>query len=272
MGLFSALGSVAGGLLGSIVPGVGTAFGASIGGSLGGLADGKKSTKTVQTANNNAVNALNNGYQSGIAAGNQQFQQTATNLAPWLISGQLANAQQGNLVGLNGGAQQQSAIDQLRNSPLYTSLYDNGQNAILANASATGGLRGGNSQRSLYGLGNDTLAQLIQMQLGNLGGISSMGQSTALGQGALGAANTSSIQSMLGGIGSANASGILANQGAANANTNSSNSTINDILGGLFGQGGAGSDLLGSLFGGGGSSVSAPSFDWGAIGKMSGGF
>lgn len=273
MSLFGTLGKIVGGIGGFLIGGpAGAGLGASLGGALGGAADGNKGTKQAQTANNQSVNAINHGYQSGINAGNAQFNQTAGNLAPWLISGQLANAQQGNLVGLNGGVQQQAAIDQLKASPLYTSLYGNGENAILANASATGGLRGGNTQRSLYGLGNDTLAQLIQSQLGNLGGISSMGQSTALGQGALGAANTSSIQSMLGGMGSANASGILANQGAANAN----NISNQNLISGLFSQGGAGFDLLGSLFGGssggGGSSVSSPSFDWDAIGAMSGAF
>lgn len=266
MGLFSALGSIVGGIGGAFLGQ--PMLGASLGGALGGAVDGKKNTKNVQTANNQAVNAINTGYQSGINAGNAQFNQTAGNLAPWLISGQLANAQQGNLVGLNGAPQQQAAIDALKASPLYQSLYNNGQNAILANASATGGLRGGNTQNSLYNLGTDTLAQLIQSQLGNLGGISNMGQSTALGQGALGAANTASIQAMLGGMGSANASGILANQGAANANTNANNANIGGALSGLFN---GGFDLS-SLFGGGGGGFTAPQFDWSAIGKQSGAF
>ena len=261
------------GVLGSIVGGIGGAFigqpmlGASIGGALGGALDGKKQTKATTNATTTAANQVNAGYQSAIGAGNAQYQQTASNLSPWLIQGQLANAQQGNLVGLNGGAQQQSAIDALKASPMYSSLFNNGQNAILSNASATGGLRGGNTQRSLYGLGNDTLAQLIQSQLGNLGGISAMGANTATGLGALGAANTSSIQSLMGSIGANNAAGTLANAGTQAAG----NTNISSILGGLFGQGGAGTDLLGSLFGGGGGgSVSAPSFDWGSIGKMSG--
>ena len=252
MSLFGALGSIAGGLLGSIVPGVGTAIGARLGGALGGAIDGKKQTKATTNATTQAANQVNAGYQSAINAGNQQYNTTAGNLAPWLISGQLANAQQGNLVGLNGGAQQQAAIDQLKASPLYTSLFNNGQNAILANASATGGLRGGNTERSLYGLGNDTLAQLIQSQLGNLGGISALGAQTGTGLGALGAANTSSIQSLLGSIGANNAAGTLANAGTQAAG----NTNVSSILGGLFGQGGAGLDLLGSLFGGGGGGSS----------------
>ena len=118
MGLFSSLASIAGGIGGFFLGGpAGASLGAGWGGSLGSAIDGKKDTKNVQTANNQAVNAINTGYQSGINAGNAQFNQTAGNLAPWLISGQLANAQQGNLVGLNGAPQQQAAIDALSKLP-----------------------------------------------------------------------------------------------------------------------------------------------------------
>ena len=266
MSLFGTLGKIVGGIGGFLIGGPpGAALGSSLGGALGGAADGKKGTKQVQTANNQAVNAINQGYQSGINLGNAQQAQTQASLAPWLLAGQSALSQQGNLVGLNGGAQQQAAIDQLKASPLYTSLYNNGQNAILANASATGGLRGGNTQRSLYGLGNDTLAQLIQSQLGNLGGISSMGAATGSDIGRFGAANTASIQSMLGGMGSANASGILANQGAANANNisnqNAIGGSIDSLLSSLLGGGGGGG--LSSIFGGGSSGSFGNLGNWG---------
>ena len=252
MSIFSTIGKIAGGIGGFLLGGpAGAAAGSSLLGGIGGAIDGNKQTKNTQTATNNAVNAINTGYQSGINAGNAQQAQTAANLAPWLLAGQSAIGQQGDLVGLNGAAQQQTAIDARKASPLYQSLYNNGQNAILANASATGGLRGGNTQRSLYGLGNDTLAAVIQQQLGNLGSISTLGAQTGSDIGRWGAANTASIQSLLGGIGSANASGILSNQAASNANSNYNS----DIMNGLFGQGGAGFDLIGSLLGGGGSST-----------------
>lgn len=270
MGLFSSLGSVLGTVGGFLIGGpAGAALGGSLGGSLGGAADGSKQTKATKNATNTAVGQVNQGYQSGINAGNAQQAQTAANLNPWLLAGQSAIGQQGNLVGLNGNAQQQASIDALKASPLYQSLFNNGQNTILANASATGGIRGGNTQRSLYGLGNDTLAQVIQAQLGNLGGISTLGAQTGSDIGRFGAANTASIQSLLGSIGANNAAGTLTNAG-----TNAANNTNNSsILNGLFSQGGAGSSLLNSLLGGGGgSSVSAPSFDWNAIGKMSGAF
>ncbi len=83
-----------------------------------------------------------------------------------------------------GAVDQQGAIDALKASPLYSSLYRNGEQAILANGAATGGLRGGNMQRSLADFGADTLSTVIQNQLANLGGIANMGMGSAgqLGQ------------------------------------------------------------------------------------------
>lgn len=112
-----------------------------------------------------------------------------------------------------GPGAQQAAIDALEASPMYQSLYRNGEEAVLANASATGGLRGGNTQRSLYNLGADTLAQVIQQQIANLGGIAGQGQSAAAGLGGLGAQNSSQIAGLLGQQGSAQASGSLAKGG-----------------------------------------------------------
>lgn len=90
-------------------------------------------------------------------------------------------------VGGDGAAAQQAAIDKLKGGPLYQSLYRNGEQAILSNAAATGGLRGGNTQGALYNLGADTLSNVIQQQLSNLGGIANMGQGAAGSLGTFGA-------------------------------------------------------------------------------------
>lgn len=127
---------------------------------------------------------------------------------------------------------QQSAIDALKQSPYYQSLYHNGEQATLANAAATGGLRGGNAERSLYNVGTDTLAQAFQQQFNNLGSLSSLGENAAAGVG------NGQIQA-----GAAQAGGIL---GSANAN-NQLASTIAGIPS-LFGN----SQVLSALGLGGG--------------------
>lgn len=106
------------------------------------------------------------------------------------------------------GTGQQSAIDALKQSPMYQSLYHNGEQSVLANAAATGGLRGGNADRSLYNLGTDTLAQTIQQQFNNLGQLSGLGENAAAG---VGNGLNAAAQAQAGGIlGSANANNGLA--------------------------------------------------------------
>jgi hypothetical protein len=106
-----------------------------------------------------------------------QFGVTQQNIQPFIGAGTQAIGQQGDLLGLHGGAAQQGGIDAIMASPYYKSLYNNGLEANLQNASATGGLRGGNEGRSLANFGADTLAAAIQQQLANLGGLSTLGAS-----------------------------------------------------------------------------------------------
>lgn len=127
--------------------------------------------------------------------------------------------------------QQQAAINALQSSPLYTSLYRNGQQAVLANASATGGLRGGNVQSSLANFGADTLAQVYQQQLANLGGISGNGLSTGGTLGTLGSNSANNISSLLSQNGSASAGGILSSTGLLGGGINSGLSSILNGLG-----------------------------------------
>lgn len=135
-------------------------------------------------------------------------------------------------------AQQQTAIDSLKSSPLYQSLYRNGANTILANGSATGGLRGGNIQSSLANFGSDTLASVIQNQLQNLGGISSGGQQTGTNLGTLGQSNVNSIANLLTQKGSAQAGGIIGSNSALLNGAKGTVDQITQILGQMMGGGG----------------------------------
>lgn len=142
-----------------------------------------------------------------------------------------------------GADAQAQAIEQLKASPLYQSLFDNGRDTLLASASATGGLRGGNTQGALANFGRDTLASVIQQQVANLSGVSSSGQNAAAQVGNFGQASTDAVQKALASQGNAQASAALAN-GAANAsmwNTIggqisglANNSSIQQALGKLF--------------------------------------
>ncbi len=170
-------------------------------------------------------------------------------LAPYEQAGQQAFGQQQALIGLQGPAAQQQAIAALESSPQFQALQQQGENAILQNASATGGLRGGNVQAALAQFRPQVLNSLIEQQYGRLGGIAgaglgvtgdlvSLGQASASGQGLAGLESASDIGNLLTGratnignlltgrasnIGNlltgqaTNVGNLLANQGAATA-------------------------------------------------------
>lgn len=109
----------------------------------------------------------------------------------------------------SSGGDQGAAIEQLKNSPVYQALFGNGVDTTLANASATGGLRGGNTQDALARVGTDTLAKVYQDRVANLSGVSGQGLNAVTGLENLGAANAGSIAALFGQQGDVNAGGIL---------------------------------------------------------------
>jgi len=152
--------------------------------------------------------------QAAINQQNAQYNQSRADFEPYRQAGVGALGQFGNLVGIGGTPQtMQEAIDKLRNSPYYQSLYRNGTETLLQNGAATGGLRGGNMQRSLADFGADTLSGAIQNQLGNLGGLISVGSGATTNLANLGQNNANAISNLTQAQGNAAASGSLAQAG-----------------------------------------------------------
>lgn len=147
-----------------------------IGGIIGGNAQKKGSKKAAQLQYDAAM--------AGLAQDQKQFDTTRADYQPYQALGTAGVQNYGDLLGLNGSDPQAAQIAALRASPLYQSLYRNGENSVLANASATGGLRGGDTQHSLYNLGEDTLSQVILNQLAGYQG------AVNTGMGATGAVST----------------------------------------------------------------------------------
>lgn len=241
------------GLLGSIfkaVPVVGDVLSANA---------SKKATKKATAAQIEAINKAIGGL-------NTQFQQTSDNLNPTIIAGNDALSSMRGLIGLNGAGEQQGAIDALRASPLFQSLFDTGRDTILGSASATGGLRGGNVNAALSDFGRNTLAQVLQQQLSNLGGLQGQGLRAALGLGEFGQKNATTIADLTTGIGKAQAGSILNRQAIDNNLYAGLRQKVESAIGGLGGLGGIASSL-GSLFGGAGGGLGG-----GGGGTLSGAF
>lgn len=172
-------------------------LGASI---LSGITGGKGAKK--------AANAQIAAYDRGISEQRRQFDETQQNFEPFRAAGVGALGGVQELLGLSGGGQQQTAIDALKASPGFTSLFNTGADTILQNASATGGLRGGNTQNSLANFGSSLLSTVIQQQLGNLGGLvnNGLGATNSIGQ--FGQQTANNVTQLLGQQGGAKATGI----------------------------------------------------------------
>lgn len=120
------------------------------------------------------VNAINN----AMATQKEQFNYIKDLVTPYAEGGQSAFASSLDLLGLGEGSQQE-AIDALTNQDYFKTLLAQGEDALLQNASATGGLRGGNTQAALAQFRPSMIAQLVQQQLSNLGGITATGMQGA---------------------------------------------------------------------------------------------
>lgn len=201
---------------------------------VGSAALGAYSSNQQGKAAKNAANAQSAAADAGIEQQNKQFEAIQALLKPYVDAGTGALTGQQNLIGLNGAPAQQKAIDALRTSPQFTSLLAQGENSILSNASATGGLRGGNTQAALAQFSPALLAQVIEQQYGRLGGLTSVGQNAAAGVGNAGMNTSNNISNLLQQQGAAQAGGALA-QGQARAGYANA---ISGAIGSYFGMGG----------------------------------
>lgn len=158
----------------------------------------------------------------------------------YALAGNLAPAPQGSLsaqqdiLGLSGNAAQQAAIGRIESSPMFGSIYQQGENAILQNASATGGLRGGNVQGALARFRPALLQSLIDQQYSRLSGITALGQNSAAGTGVAGMETGRSVADLLGQSAAATAGGQIA---AGNARSNTFGNLVS-LGGAIYGGGG----------------------------------
>lgn len=198
-----------------------------------------------EDAANTAASAQTASTAAGIAENRRQFDAIKAMLQPYVDAGAGSLGAQKDLIGLNGNGAQQAAINALQASPQFTSALRLGENRILQNASATGGLRGGNTQGALAQFSPQLLAQTINDQYSRLGGITSLGQNAAAGVGNAGMQTGQNVSALLQQQGAALAGSALAG-GRAQAGM------INSITGGIgtyAGMGGFGGSSTPSFAG-----------------------
>lgn len=175
-----------------------------------------------------AADAQTEASQAGIDEQRRQFDKLTQLLSPYAKAGSGSLIAQQNLLGLKGPEMQRAAIANIEKSPYFQATAQQGENAILQNASATGSLRGGNTQGALAQFRPQLLNQLVQQQYQNLGGITSLGQNAAAQTGNAGMQSAGNIGNLLAQQGQAQAGGYI---GQANAQ--------NQLVSNLIGIGGA---------------------------------
>ena len=177
--------------------------------------------------------------RAGIAEQRSQFDEVQKLLAPYVQAGtgaitqflpfqqagQQAFQQQQALAGLLGPEAQQKAIAAIEGGAGYQAQIQAGEEALLQNASATGGLRGGNIQAALAQFRPQMLQRAIDQEYVRLGGFAGAGigasealfrggQASAAGQASQAQTLGTNVATLLGREGQAVAGGQLA-QGRA---------------------------------------------------------
>jgi hypothetical protein len=147
--------------------------------------------------------------QAGIDEQGRQFDEMRRLLQPYVDVGQPALTAQQAQLGLLGPEQQQAAINQIAGSPLLQQLTQQGEQALLQRASATGGLRGGNLQGALAQFRPAMLQAALDQQYARLGGLTALGQQSAAGVGTAGLQTGANTAELLGRAGAAQAGGII---------------------------------------------------------------
>lgn len=176
-------------------------------GFLGGGGDAAKATKQAA--------GVQSQYQEQALAYLKEREKIPQALREGALTG--LGGEYGLTIGPDGKAVMQgSVMDRAQASPFYTEAVRLGEDAVLRNASATGGLRSGSASENLANVNQQALLQSYQTQLQGLQGLGSL------------SSNANQIAGLTQGIGQTQAQGI---QGAAQAQQAGNNQGFSNLLG-----------------------------------------
>jgi hypothetical protein len=151
------------------------------------------------SAAGDAADAQSQAAQNNLQLAQQQYNNMQQQISPYLAAGQTGLTAYGNLIGSNGDTAQNTAIGEIKQGAQYQGLMQTGNENILANASATGGLRGSNTSNTLANTSINTLNGLITQRLAGYGqlmgnGLNAISGSQAAGNAFTGAATNANNQ------------------------------------------------------------------------------
>jgi hypothetical protein len=211
-------------------------IGASVGGS---LLSGNAQANAAESASAAQVE----GTRLSIAEQRRQFNLMRQLSQPYVTAGGKGLSGVLGLMGLNGNAAQQQAINGIQGGAEFGSMVRAGEDAITSNASATGGLRGGNTEAALAQFRPQILSDLINKQMGNLQGLSTMGQNAAAGVGSAAMTMGNNVSQAYGDAAAARAGNYLARGQATSNMIGAATGGFGQIMGGI--QPPAGASMFG---------------------------
>lgn len=173
--------------------------------------------KDEANAASQASNVQQAGARQGIGTLREGVATARSDVDPYAQAGTNALRMQQALAGSLGPEAQAQAYAAIEQSPAFAAMLQQGEEAMLANAAATGGLRGGNTQAALANFRPQLLQALIQQQYGQLAGLSSQGLGAASQQAGYGMQGAGVITGLQQDAAAYKAGGILGSQAARTA-------------------------------------------------------
>lgn len=194
------------------------ALGASNQGFSQGRNDLSNAMGAAQGSIGQGIGLLANAQNQGLGRIDQSTGQAINYLNPYASTGAEAQQREAALSGALGNQAQQQAIAGFMESPGQKFLRERQEQALLRNASATGGLRGGSTLSALQEQASGIAAQQQQQQLENMRNIAQRGQQAAGQQGQFAQTGGVSGANLIGQIAGQQA-GLLGQQAGLQANT-----------------------------------------------------
>lgn len=226
-------------------------------GIAGGVASSVIGSNAATDAAQTQANAANQASQTEL----NMFNQTQANEAPYLAAGNNALPALLNGLGIGGGNTTGTGslnapftMQQFQNSPGYNFQLQQGENAVLNNASATGGVKSGNTLKALTQYGQGVANQDYwnaynayttnqNTNFNRLQTIAGSGQNAAANLGSLGSQVASNVGANQIGAGNSISAGQVGSATAINNGINGVSS--NYLLSSLLNGGGANNGFAG---------------------------
>ena len=194
-------------------------------------ATGKTAADEAEDAAEEAAKIQSKASETNIEESARQFDITRASLERFEEPGVRALGQQQALLGLSGQEEQQAAFQAFEESQGQKFLRDRAQRNLTRNASAIGGLGGGNVRSALVQQGVGFAQQDFQNQFGRLGQLAGQGQAAATNIGQFGQQATGQQGQFRTAGSEARASGIFGAQQARAGQQAQTTQLLGNIIG-----------------------------------------